>query len=108
FGADALCAKATDHGAGGGGFENNYAIGKLFFTGLGMKNVAIHIPGPDAGGEEEGLRGGRARRAHAHGGGRSAEDGVGGHSAVAQPRARAAPAAESGHGRGARERDRAG
>jgi arsenite oxidase large subunit len=42
FGPDALCAKATDHGGGGGGFENNYAIGKLFFTGLGMKNVAIH------------------------------------------------------------------
>ncbi|HYH95637.1 arsenate reductase (azurin) large subunit [Hyalangium sp.] len=42
FGPDALCAKATDHGGGGGGFENNYAIGKLFFTGLQMKNVAIH------------------------------------------------------------------
>ncbi|HEX8703961.1 MAG TPA: arsenate reductase (azurin) large subunit, partial [Myxococcaceae bacterium] len=41
-GPDALCAKATDHGGGGGGFENNYAIGKLFFTGLRMKNVAIH------------------------------------------------------------------
>ncbi|MCA9540658.1 MAG: arsenate reductase (azurin) large subunit [Myxococcales bacterium] len=42
FGADALTAKAFDHGGGGGGFENNYAIGKLFFTGLGMKHVAIH------------------------------------------------------------------
>src|SRR6185295_18760640 len=41
-GADQICAKATDHGGGGGGFENNYAIGKLFFTGLQMKNVAIH------------------------------------------------------------------
>lgn len=41
-GPDQLCAKATDHGGGGGGFENNYAIGKLFFTGLKMKSVAIH------------------------------------------------------------------
>lgn len=41
-GSDALTAKAFDHGGGGGGFENNYAVGKLFFSGLGMTNVAIH------------------------------------------------------------------
>ena len=41
-GNDGLTAKAFDHGGGGGGFENNYAVGKLFFTGLGMTNVAIH------------------------------------------------------------------
>jgi arsenite oxidase large subunit len=42
YGPDDLCAKAFDHGGGGGGFENNYAVGKLFFTGLGMKMVSIH------------------------------------------------------------------
>lgn len=41
-GPDALTAKAFDHGGGGGGFENNYAVGKLLFTGLGMTKVAIH------------------------------------------------------------------
>jgi arsenite oxidase large subunit len=41
-GADAVCAKAFDHGGGGGGFENNYAVGKLLFTGLGTRMVAIH------------------------------------------------------------------
>lgn len=42
FGDDALTAKAYDHGGGGGGFENNYAIGRLFFDDLRMKHVAIH------------------------------------------------------------------
>ncbi len=41
-GPDDVCAKAFDHGGGGGGFENNYAVGKLFFTGLGMKMVSVH------------------------------------------------------------------
>jgi arsenite oxidase large subunit len=41
-GADAVCAKAFDHGGGGGGFENNYAVGKLLFTGLGTRMVGIH------------------------------------------------------------------
>lgn len=42
YGKDELTAKAYDHGGGGGGFENNWAIGSLFFTGLGMQYVAIH------------------------------------------------------------------
>lgn len=42
YGKDQLTAKAYDHGGGGGGFENNWAIGSLFFTGLGMQYVAIH------------------------------------------------------------------
>lgn len=42
LGSDELTAKAFDHGGGGGGFENNYAVGRLFFDVLGMKNVAIH------------------------------------------------------------------
>jgi arsenite oxidase large subunit len=41
-GVDAVCAKAFDHGGGGGGFENNYGVGKLLFTGLGTKMVGIH------------------------------------------------------------------
>lgn len=41
-GSDSLTAKAFDHGGGGGGFENNYAVGRLLFDVLGMKNVAIH------------------------------------------------------------------
>ncbi len=42
YGPEELTAKAFDHGGGGGGFENNYGVGSLFFTGLGMKYVAIH------------------------------------------------------------------
>lgn len=41
-GSDAICAKAFDHGGGGGGFENNWAVGKLLFDGLQAKHVAIH------------------------------------------------------------------
>ena len=41
-GSEAICAKAFDHGGGGGGFENNFAVGKLLFEGLGTPNVAIH------------------------------------------------------------------
>lgn len=42
YGPDQLTAKAFDHGGGGGGFENNWGIGSLFFTGLKMQYVAIH------------------------------------------------------------------
>lgn len=42
FGADALTAKAFDHGGGGGGFENNWAVGRLLFDALKMQHVAIH------------------------------------------------------------------
>ena len=42
LGNDQLTAKAFDHGGGGGGFENNFAVGKLFFDVLAMKHVAIH------------------------------------------------------------------
>ncbi len=42
FGSDALTAKAFDHGGGGGGFENNFAIGRLLFDDLEMRYVAIH------------------------------------------------------------------
>ena len=42
YGADELCAKCFDHGGGGGGMENTYGTGRLFFTGLQMKHVGIH------------------------------------------------------------------
>ena len=42
YGADQLCAKCYDHGGGGGGMENTYGTGRLFFTGLQMKHVGIH------------------------------------------------------------------
>ena len=41
-GPDQLTAKAFDHGGGGGGFENTWGTGYLFFTGLQMKYVGIH------------------------------------------------------------------
>ncbi|MCA9566886.1 MAG: arsenate reductase (azurin) large subunit [Myxococcales bacterium] len=41
-GADAICAKAFDHGGGGGGFENNFGVGKLLFETIGTSSVAIH------------------------------------------------------------------
>lgn len=42
YGADALTAKCFDHGGGGGGFENTWGTGTLFFTGLGMSYIGIH------------------------------------------------------------------
>ncbi|MCA9552038.1 MAG: arsenate reductase (azurin) large subunit [Myxococcales bacterium] len=42
LGPDALAAKAFDHGGGGGGFENNWAVGRLFFDVLKMQYVSIH------------------------------------------------------------------
>ena len=41
-GPDQLTAKCFDHGGGGGGFENTYGTGRLFFTGLGMQYIGIH------------------------------------------------------------------
>src|SRR6185295_10019985 len=35
WGPDAVGMKFFDHGGGGGGFENNWAIGRFFFSGIG-------------------------------------------------------------------------
>jgi arsenite oxidase large subunit len=32
-GPNSVFMKFFDHGGGGGGFENNWAVGKFFFTG---------------------------------------------------------------------------
>ncbi|MSO94143.1 MAG: arsenate reductase (azurin) large subunit [Rhodospirillales bacterium] len=42
WGPDAVGMKFFDHGGGGGGFENNWAIGRFFFSGVGTKNASIH------------------------------------------------------------------
>jgi len=42
WGPDAIAMKFFDHGMGGGGFENNWAVGKFFFTGVGTKIASIH------------------------------------------------------------------
>ena len=42
WGADAVGMKFFDHGGGGGGFENNWAIGRFFFSGIGTRTAAIH------------------------------------------------------------------
>ncbi len=34
--------KCYDHGGSGQGFEDNYGAGKLFFTALSVKHIAIH------------------------------------------------------------------
>lgn len=41
-GADAIVMKYFDHGMGGGGFENNWAVGKFFFTAIGTQMASIH------------------------------------------------------------------
>jgi arsenite oxidase large subunit len=41
-GPNQLTAKCFDHGGGGGGFENTWGTGSLFFTGLKMQYVGIH------------------------------------------------------------------
>ncbi|MBX9590926.1 MAG: arsenate reductase (azurin) large subunit [Hyphomonadaceae bacterium] len=42
WGADAVGMKFFDHGGGGGGFENNWAVGRLFFSGIGTRSASIH------------------------------------------------------------------
>ncbi|HYC38690.1 MAG TPA: arsenate reductase (azurin) large subunit [Usitatibacter sp.] len=42
WGADAVGMKFFDHGGGGGGFENNWAIGRFFFSGVGTRTASIH------------------------------------------------------------------
>lgn len=42
WGPDAVGMKFFDHGGGGGGFENNWAVGRFFFSGIGTKTASIH------------------------------------------------------------------
>lgn len=42
WGPDAVGMKFFDHGGGGGGFENNWAIGRFFFEGVRTKTCSIH------------------------------------------------------------------
>ncbi|MDR4496053.1 MAG: arsenate reductase (azurin) large subunit [Nitrospirales bacterium] len=42
WGPDSIAMKCFDHGGGGGGFENNWAVGKFFFTGIGTQMASIH------------------------------------------------------------------
>ncbi|TGD94565.1 arsenate reductase (azurin) large subunit [Methylobacterium nonmethylotrophicum] len=41
-GEDALFVSAYDHGGAGGGYENTWATGKLYFESLKIKNIRIH------------------------------------------------------------------
>ena len=41
-GADSVFMKFFDHGGGGGGFENNWAVGKFFFSGVQTVMASIH------------------------------------------------------------------
>lgn len=42
WGPNTVAMKCFDHGGGGGGFENNWAVGKFFFTGIGTQMASIH------------------------------------------------------------------
>ena len=42
WGPDAVGMKFFDHGGGGGGFENNWAVGRFFFSGIGTRTASIH------------------------------------------------------------------
>lgn len=42
WGPDTIAMKFFDHGGGGGGFENNWAVGKFFFTAIGTQMASIH------------------------------------------------------------------
>jgi len=41
-GEDALFVSAFDHGGAGGGYENTWGTGKLYFTAMKVKNIRIH------------------------------------------------------------------
>ena len=42
WGPDAVGMKFFDHGGGGGGFENNWGVGRFFFEGVGTRTASIH------------------------------------------------------------------
>ena len=42
WGPNAVGMKFFDHGGGGGGFENNWAVGRFFFEGIGTSTASIH------------------------------------------------------------------
>ncbi len=42
WGPDEVGMKFFDHGGGGGGFENNWAIGRFFFEGIRTSTCSIH------------------------------------------------------------------
>ncbi len=42
WGADAVGMKFFDHGGAGGGFENNWAVGRFFFSGIGTRSASVH------------------------------------------------------------------
>ena len=41
-GEDGLFVSAFDHGGAGGGYENTWGTGKLYFGAMKMKNIRIH------------------------------------------------------------------
>src|SRR6516164_4429245 len=41
-GEDGLLVSAFDHGGAGGGYENTWATGKLYFDSMKVKNIRIH------------------------------------------------------------------
>ena len=41
-GEDGLIVSAFDHGGAGGGYENTWATGKLYFESMKVKNMRIH------------------------------------------------------------------
>ena len=42
MGEDGLIVSAYDHGGAGGGYENTWATGKLYFESMKVKNIRIH------------------------------------------------------------------
>lgn len=42
MGEDGLLVSAFDHGGAGGGYENTWATGKLYFESMKVKNIRIH------------------------------------------------------------------
>ncbi len=42
YGWDGVFVSAYDHGGAGGGYENNWAIGKLYFQSMQVTNIRIH------------------------------------------------------------------
>jgi len=42
YGWDGVFVSAYDHGGAGGGYENNWAIGKLYFQSMQITNIRIH------------------------------------------------------------------
>jgi hypothetical protein len=63
MGEDGIFVSAFDHGGAGGGYENTWGTGKLYFGAMKIKNIRIHNRPASVGAKQ---RHGKQQRDQAH------------------------------------------